>query len=122
LQVALAAAALSNQGMMPAPRIATAVNTLEQGWVVLPALDQPKEMIQAQAAEEAALSFVQEGEVFWSHIALGSINQTTVTWLVAGTPPNWQGAPLTLVVVLEEDNPTLVEQIGDKLFNASLNK
>ena len=122
LQVALATAALTYQGTLPAPRIATAVNTLEQGWVVLPALDQPREVVQAGAAEEAALSFVQEGELFWSHIGLGRINQTTVTWLVAGTPPNWQGAPLTLVVALEENNPTLVEQIGDRLFNASLNR
>ena len=38
LQVALAAAALSNHGMIPAPRIATAVNTPNDGWVVLPAL------------------------------------------------------------------------------------
>lgn len=122
LQVSLATAALTYQGTMPAPRIATAVNTLEQGWVVLPALDQPKEVIQAQAAEEAALSFVKEGELFWSHIAQGRISQTTVTWLIAGTPPNWQGAPLTLVIVLEENNPTLIEQIGDKLLNVSLNK
>jgi hypothetical protein len=122
LQVALATAALTYQGTLPAPRIATAVNTLEQGWVVLPALDQPREVMQARAAEEAALSFVQEGELFWSHIGMGRINQTSVTWLVAGTPPNWQGAPLTLVVVLEENNPTLIERIGDRLFNASLNK
>jgi cell division protein FtsW (lipid II flippase) len=122
LQVALATAALTYQGTLPAPRIATAVNTLEQGWVVLPALDQPKEVIQAQAAEEAALSFINEGEVFWSHIALGRINQTSVTWLTAGTPPNWQGAPLTLVVALEENDPTFVKQIGDQLFNALLSK
>jgi hypothetical protein len=53
---------------------------------------------------------------------MGHINQTTVTWLVAGTLPNWQGAPLTLVVALEENTPILVERIGDRLFNASLNK
>jgi len=122
LQVALAAAALTNQGILPAPRIATAVNTLEQGWVVLPALDQPQEVIQPRAAEEAALSFIQNGESYWSYIGLGSISKTTITWLIAGTPPNWQGTPLTLVVALEEKNPLLAERIGDTLFNVALNR
>ena len=120
LQVCLAAAALSNQGVMPAPRIAIAVNTLEQGWVVLPALDEPREVIQAQAAEEAARTFVQEGKAYWSHTGRGTISKTTVTWLVAGTPPDWRGAPLALVVALEENNVPLAERIGDKLFTAIL--
>src|SRR5262245_19806796 len=43
LQVALASAALSNHGIIPAPRIATAVNTPNDGWVVLSALGRPIE-------------------------------------------------------------------------------
>ena len=122
LQVVLAAAALSNQGVMPAPRIATAVNTFEQGWVVLPAFDEPREVLQAEAADEAALSFVQEGKAYWSSTGIGTINKTTVTWLIAGTPPDWQGAPLALVVALEEDNPQLVERISELLFTSVLRK
>ncbi|MFM8877409.1 MAG: FtsW/RodA/SpoVE family cell cycle protein, partial [Anaerolineae bacterium] len=122
LQVVLAAAALSNQGVMPAPRIATAVNTFEQGWVVLPAFDEPREVLQAEAADEAALSFVQEGKAYWSSTGIGTINKTTVTWLIAGTPPDWQGAPLAMVVALEEDNPQLVERISELLFTSVLRK
>jgi cell division protein FtsW (lipid II flippase) len=122
LQVCLAAAVLSNQGIMPAPRIATAVNTLEQGWVVLPALDEARNVLPAQAAEEAALAFVQEGKAYWSHTGQGTINKTTVTWFIAGTPPDWQGAPLALVVALEENNTSLAKQIGDSLFNAVINQ
>lgn len=122
LQVALATAALSNQGVMPAPRIATAVNTLEQGWVVLPALDEPREVLQAEAADEAALSLVQEGKAYWSSTGLGVINKTVVTWLIAGTPPDWQGAPLALVVALEEENPQLAERIAELLFSSVLGR
>lgn len=122
LQIAIMAAALNNQGVIPAPRIATAVNTREQGWVVLPVLDEAREAFQASAAEEAALSFVKEGKPYWSHTGQGIINKTTVTWLIAGTPPAWQGAPLTLVIALEENNRRLVEQIGDRLFNAVLDQ
>jgi hypothetical protein len=122
LQMALATAALSHQGIMPAPRIAAAVNTLEQGWVVLPALDEPREVIQPETVEEASLAFVQEGRAYWSSTGLGVINKTIVTWLIAGTPPDWQGAPLALVVAVEEDNPQLVEQIGETLFSSVLSR
>ncbi|NWF63356.1 MAG: FtsW/RodA/SpoVE family cell cycle protein [Chloroflexi bacterium] len=122
LQVALASAALTHQGIVPAPRVATAVNTLKMGWVALPALDQPWEAIQAQAAEEAAQSFVKQGNAYWSHVGMGRINQTAVTWLTAGTLPNWQGTPLTLAVAVEEENPSLVERVGKELFDAVLNQ
>lgn len=121
LQICLAASALSNEGVIPAPRIATAVNTLEQGWVTLPALGEPWETIPAGAAEEAALSLIQEGKPYWSYFSVGTINKTAVTWFIAGTPPGWQGAPLALVVALEQDNPALAERIGSLLLNAALN-
>lgn len=120
LQLILAVSALSNEGVAPAPRIATAVDTPEQGWVTLPALDEARELIPASAANEAAFSFVHEGNVYWSHIGRGSTHETAVSWWVAGTPPDWQGAPLALVVVLEEKNAPLVERIGDEFFRAAL--
>lgn len=122
LQVCLAGAALSYRGIVPAPRIATAVNTPEQGWVVLPALGEPRELIQPSAADEAALSLLKEGGTFWSHSAMGQINKTTVSWFMAGTPPEWQGAPLVLVVALEEDNPMFAEMLGERMLNTALGR
>lgn len=40
---------------------------------------------------------VEEGDAYWSHTGRGSISKTTVTWLIAGAPPDWQGAPLAMV-------------------------
>lgn len=116
LQVTLASASLSNEGIIPSPRIAIAVNTLEQGWVVLPALSESKSINQLEASNEAVLSFVEDQNQFWSHVSQASLNETIVTWYVAGTLPNWQGAPLTLVVVLEENNIPLAEFIGKNLM------
>ncbi|MFN8382134.1 MAG: FtsW/RodA/SpoVE family cell cycle protein [Anaerolineales bacterium] len=116
LQMSIAAATLSYKGTAPSPRIATAVNTPEQGWVVLPALSQPVEVIQTSAANEAALSFIKEGKPYWSHIGQASIDKTNVTWLLAGTLPDWKGAPLVLVVTLEDLNTSLIENIGDSLL------
>ncbi len=121
LQVCMAASMLSHQGILPAPRIATAVNTLEQGWLVLPALGEPRQVIQAEAAAEAALGFIREGDVFWSHSGSGNIDTAHVSWFIAGTLPEWQGTPLALVVALEEKDSAFAEKIGQTLLSEILN-
>jgi len=122
LQAGLAAALLSHNGMIPTPRIATAVNTPEQGWVVLSAEGMPIEVIQAEAANEAALSFIVQGKSYWSHIGQASTDDNITTWLLAGTLPDWKGTPLVLVVTLEENNIFLATYIGDAILNAALNQ
>ena len=119
LQMSIAAATLSYKGIIPSPRIATAINTPEQGWVVLPALSQPIEVIQPAAANEAALSFIEEGKPYWSHIGQASEDETNVTWLLAGTLPDWRGTPLVLIVTLEDLNAPLAKSIGENLLNAA---
>jgi hypothetical protein len=122
LQVSLAAALLSHDGIMPAPRIATAVNTPEQGWVVLSAEEMPVEVTQAEAANEAATSFIVQGKSYWSHIGQASVDDDITTWLLAGTLPDWKGTPLVLVVTLEENNTFLANYIGDAILDAALNQ
>ena len=116
LQVALACAALSHDGIAPAPRIATAVNTPSDGWVILPALGSPREAVPATAAAVAADSFIQEGKNYWSHIGQATEKDTSVTWFLAGTPSNWQASPLVVVVLLEDNNSGLAEYIGQELL------
>lgn len=122
LQASLDAALLSHDGIMPVPRIATAVNTPEQGWVVLSAGGMPAEVIQAEAANEAALSFIEEGKSYWSHTGQASADDKIITWLLAGTVPDWKGTPLALVVTLEEDNIFLANSIGNHILDAALNQ
>ncbi len=121
LQVALAAAALSNHGTIPAPRVAMAVNTPNDGWVVLPALGAPKEALQASAADETALAFTADGESYWQHTGQAESDELPVTWFMAGTPSNWQASPMVVVVLLEEDNVMLAERIGKELLIDAMN-
>ncbi len=122
LQASLAAALLSHDGVMPAPRIATAVNTPEQGWVVLSAEGMPVEVMQAEASNEAASSFIQKGKSYWSHVGQGSADNKVITWLLAGTLPDWKGTPLALVIALEEDNIFLAKFIGENILDEALNQ
>src|SRR6185436_15078611 len=68
LQAALAAAAFSSEGRVPAPRIAMAVNTPQSGWVVLPAAGDPFEAISVSKANDTAATLVHDGEHYWSFI------------------------------------------------------
>jgi hypothetical protein len=121
LQVALAAAALSNHGTIPAPRVATAVNTPNDGWVVLPALGTEFEAIPASAADETAQSLITEGQGYWAYLGEAESDESPVTWFIAGTPPNWQASPLVVVVLLEDENAGLAEEIGRGLLSAAMN-
>jgi cell division protein FtsW (lipid II flippase) len=121
LQVALAASALSNHGVIPAPRIAAAVDTPNDGWVVLPALGAPWEAIPALSADEVAESLRGQGESYWAYTSRVESEESTVTWRVAGTLPNWQGTPLVAVVLLEEDDEELAKRLADQLLVAAMN-
>lgn len=121
LQVALASAAFSNHGSIPAPRIATAVNTPNDGWVVLPAEGEAIEVLSATTADESAESLLVDGKAYWSHVGTAESDESPVTWFVGGTPPNWQASPLVLAVLLEEDNVRLAQEIGGELLSTAMN-
>ncbi len=116
LQAALASAALSNHGAVPAPRIAMAVNTPNAGWVVLPALGTPFEALQAQAADETAQALTVHGQNYWAHTGYAESEESPITWYMTGTLPNWQASPLVVVVLLEENNVRLAQRIGQELL------
>jgi len=121
LQVALAAAALSNHGTTPAPQIAMAVNTPNDGWVVLSAQGTPTEAVQPSVADEAAKSLLKGGRSYWWYEARAVENGSPVTWFVAGTPPDWQGSPLVVVVLLEENNLFRARYIADTVLTGAMN-
>jgi hypothetical protein len=121
LQVALASAALSNHGVVPAPRIAMAVNTPGDGWISLPALGTPFEALQPPAADETAQVLRVDGQNYWAHTGRAESDESPVTWFSAGTLPNWQASPLVVVVLLEEDNVRLARRIGQELLVDAMN-
>lgn len=115
LQMALAAAAISNNGVRPAPQIAAAVQTNTQGWVILPA-GNTHETLLVNGSDAAQETLQQGSSPYWEALGTAYSNQTRITWYLGGTLHEWQGAPLAVAVVLEEDNPDLAEQIGQALL------
>ena len=119
LQMAAAAAILSNQGTRPGPLLAASVETPHQGWVVLPSTAATQ--VFAKPPEANDLDMFNNGEVpTWETIGKAVEQDTKFTWYVGGTLPDWQGQPLAVAVVLEEDNATLAQFIGQNIFEAAL--
>jgi cell division protein FtsW (lipid II flippase) len=119
LQMALAAAALSQGGIRPAPRLAVSINSPIQGWVVLPSGTSTTTNPTA-AADAAATMLATTDMPFWEASgAAKSGNTGMLSWYVAGTLPSWQGTPLTLALVLEEDNAPLAQSIGRQIILAA---
>ncbi len=120
LQMILAFAPLSNKGTRPAPRIALAVNTPAQGWVILPANGDPLNVMDEARARQAAESLQVSDQPFWRFESRVSEKHKSFSWFAAGTLPNWQGTPLTLIVLLEENNASMAKSIGEALLIEAL--
>ena len=120
LQMALAAATFSNGGVRPAPRIALAVNTPAQGWVVLPTLTDPVTVISPEIAATVAAANTPPDSVHWVLIGSAREKEKAFRWFITGTPTGWQGVPLTLVVLLESDDAALIEMIASRLYLSAI--
>ena len=93
LQVALAAAALSHDGIRPAPRLVMAVNTPAQGWVVLPSLSNAVQVLPVDTAISATQSRMVTNQPFWQWSGLAGqgkncdvVSGGNITQLAGYTP------------------------------------
>jgi cell division protein FtsW (lipid II flippase) len=123
LQVALAVAALSNQGTRPAPRLVQAVNIPAEGWVPLPPLDQPVQILTPEEVTSTLASLASPAPQTWSVTANPPHPNSPaggLTWYLSGTLPTWEGTPMTLVLLLEEDNPALASEIGAAVLDSAM--
>lgn len=119
LQMALAAATLSSDGVRPAPRLVMAVDTPTQGWVILPALSESVTVFASASAADTAQALMISGQPFWQWNAQVTQANQTFSWSLGGTLPDWQGAPLAVVILLEENDPNRAGVIGQTLLKAA---
>lgn len=119
LQMSVAAATITHQGRKPVPHLATAVLTPHQGWVVLPS-QLPIKTLNLTRLNETINALAGAGSLYWSSIALDKTGEDVLTWYIGGSVPRWQGAPLAIALVLEEDNPQLAQAIGQGVLQAAM--
>lgn len=122
LQMALASAALSNSGVRPALRLVVAVDTPQSGWVMLPVAGVSQLVFQPQAAA-GVINLLADRELpVWQVIASGtkgegnSKDPTGYAWYLGGTLPQWNGVPFAIAVLLEDELPLRVQEIGRSIL------
>jgi cell division protein FtsI/penicillin-binding protein 2 len=127
LQLARAAASISNQGILPALQLVTGYRHPEDGWQKMNPKANPRRVFDSEAAERISESLRQEiNKPIWS---TGSYavdcqsgdTETVITWSMAGTTQDWPGSPFAVVVILEEQNHSLAEDISNSLLDEILN-
>lgn len=119
LQMTLAASVLSNGGRIPQPILTLSINSPVQGWVILPETT-VRQPFEATIANSIANSLAKPGKFYWQVISRAPNGDQQLTWYLGGTLPSWQGMPLSVVVLLEENNPALAEEIGSTLLEQAI--
>ncbi len=119
LDMALAAAALSNDGVRPAPRLVTARQTPEDTWQTLPVLGASQTVFSAPAARQAAQMLASSGKPWWLTVALAPAGEQAYTWVLGGTLPDQPGTPLAIALVLESPQPQAALGIAAQVLTSA---
>ena len=121
LQVARAGALLSAGGAVPEPQLAAAVNLPDSGWTVFPAGSESQQITSRLSADGVAELLADETLPVWQTVSkLENDQGQVITWYLAGTLPDWSGAPLVLVIALEDGTPEKALSIGRGMMEAAL--
>ena len=127
LQMAFAAATLSNAGERPAPHLAMAVDTPQSGWVMLLDTTDAEYVFQEKQAKHIANALADEELPIWEVISAGdegngnsSESNPGYSWFIGGTLPEWPGVPLAIAVLLEENDPQRVLEMGESLLQSAM--
>lgn len=116
LQLAIAAAEITNGGQKVTPVLVSAYQTSAGDWVLLPQNTSQKASVKLDTTN--AVNLLLQGKLpVWQTVAQVIDKEKTVSWYIAGTPSNWQGVPFVIVVALEDSSAADAEQIGQKLIN-----
>jgi cell division protein FtsW (lipid II flippase) len=121
LQLSLAAATLSSGGVRPVPQLMTALNLPVKGWTVSPPVGESTRVFSRSNSVGIANSLAENHLPIWQSISSTPNGQDQeITWYMAGTLPSWSGPPITLVILLEENDPIAATAIGQAVMETIL--
>ncbi len=115
IQVAIAVSSLSNSGRLVSPQIATAYNPNQSDWLLIDQGVEPA-ILPEFNAEQAANMLISGDFPGWEIASHAIYQEAEISWYAAGTPSEWLGTALTVVVALEDGSPLEARTIGRELF------
>jgi cell division protein FtsI/penicillin-binding protein 2 len=120
LQMARAAAALSNGGSLPALSLATGVDTA-QGWELLPPETSAGNGLPADGARRAASLLAIPTLDAWEATGLAPLGaERQAAWYLAGSLPGSDAPRRVVVVLLENAQAARAQQAGRAILSAAL--
>ena len=119
LQIARASAAFSNEGIIPYPKLALAVNSPTQGWIVFSAKE-PIQIMDRVSANQTAAFFSRKDFPAWEMTSSNFSEEDPVHWYISGTLPSWQASPMVFVMTLESGNSSTAKLIGAEIMEILL--
>jgi hypothetical protein len=117
LDVAFAAASLSNAGVRPVARLALSYQHPELGWQLFPPVGKAVKLLSSEDADTLNATLQSPDLPIWQITSIP--DEQELTWYLAGTQSE-KSPPLTLVLVLEEENLLLAEEIGKTVIKAAV--
>jgi len=122
LQMSMAASALTNQGILPGPRLVNAYQDPDGSWVTIPKQMPNSQALPPGAANQigALLSEISSLPVWQVTAVTKTDDDQPVTWFIAGTSPESETQPTTVVVLLEAEAPVSAKTIGMSLLEQAL--
>lgn len=121
LQLALAAAIFSNEGIRPHPQLVLSAEDYQGNWIDYLNTEQTGvQIFSASQANQTAQMLSNSNKEYWEVTSFAiSDTETHLTWYLAGTLPG-ADKPLTVVVLLEKLSPVLASEIGQSLLHEAL--
>lgn len=121
LQMALAAATFSADGLQPTPKIVIANQTLSGSWQIVSTTTKSTSIYSRTNAQTVQQLTAMDNLPAWGVVGRGQRGSNKwVTWFIGGTTQDWNGSPLILVLALEQDNPTLASDLGRFVLTQAL--
>ena len=115
LQVAYAFSTFSNDGSQPTPYILSAIDTRQSGWESLGQTEAPQ-VITPDSAENISRLLGSSEISGWELSSRAQDENGNYSWYVAGTPSNWSGTSIILVIVQENWNAENLRNIGRQIY------
>lgn len=120
IQMALITASFTNDGIIPKPVLVNSYLDVNGNWLAFPHDLKSVQTVPDYASNQIIDFLADESKPIW--FSIGHVlndNEEGITWYLGGTLPDWQGSPLSVAIVLESNNPALVQKIGSQLLTAN---
>ena len=118
LQMALVAASITNDGLLPSPRLRNTYLAEDGTWTPFREGVLPVRVVESGAMARLRASLIGKDPAFWFQSGHSVTRDGKIlTWYIGGTTEEWVATPLAIAVAIESNAPDLAQKIGSSLLS-----